>query len=53
MRICDLSKSEMISYLSKKNYITAKECQILFLHTPKYEVEKIFIKYLEERKNGN
>jgi len=53
MRICDLSKSEMISYLYKKNYITAKECQTLFLNTPKYDVEKILIKYLEERKNGN
>jgi len=49
MRINELSKSEMISYLLKKNYITAKESQKLFLNTPKYEVEKVFIKYLEEK----
>ena len=48
MRICDLSKSDIISYLYKKGVITAKESQKLFLNTPKYEVEKILINYLKE-----
>jgi len=48
MRICDLSKSEIISYLRRKGVISAKEMQTLFLNTPKYEVEKVLINYLKE-----
>lgn len=47
MRINELSKIEMITYLSEKGFITPKEMQKLFLNTPKYEVEKVFIKYLD------
>ena len=49
MRICDLSKSDILTYLYKKNVLTAKEVQFHFANTPKYEVEKILITFLNKK----
>ena len=49
MRICDLSKSDILAYLYKKNVLTAEEVHFHFINTPKYEVEKILIAFLNKK----
>lgn len=48
MKICDLNKSDILTYLYRKNQITAEEMHKHFLNTPKYDVETLLINYLKK-----
>jgi len=48
MRIKDLSKSNILTYLHKNGEITTEEMHKHFLNTPKYDVETLLINYLKK-----